>query len=267
MTSLQLKLGLVSLVGAGPGDPDLITVKGLKRLAHANVVAYDRLINPALLRECSQEVELILVNKSNKLTQEAINELLIDKAKQGLKVVRLKGGDPFVFGRGGEEALALQKAGIPFEIVPGVSSATAVPAYAGIPVTHRHISTSFTVVTGHEDPNKPNSTLDWSVLARAETLIVLMGLGNLKHIVLELIKHGRSPKTPAAIIHWGTMPEQKVVIGTLANINQETSKAELKPPATLVIGEVVGLHENLKWLKDNNLKLGLPLINSSRNGK
>ncbi len=257
MNSLKSKGGLVSLVGAGPGDPDLITVKGLKRLTSADIVAYDRLVNPLLLLECHAETELIPVNKSGRLKQEDINKLLIDKAQQGLKVVRLKGGDPFVFGRGGEEVLALQEAGIPFEVVPGISSATAVPAYAGIPVTHRHISTSFTVVTGHEDPSKSISTLDWSVLARAETLIVLMGLGNLAHITLELMNYGRSPETPAAIIHWGTMPEQKVIVGNLANINQKVSKMALKPPATLVIGEVVSLREKLQWLKSNHLEVSL----------
>ena len=256
MIPLKSKLGLVSLVGAGPGDPDLITVKGLKRLTSANIVAYDRLVNSLLLLECPAETELIPVNKSGRLKQEDVNQLLINKARQGLKVVRLKGGDPFVFGRGGEEILALQKAGIPFEIVPGVSSAIAVPAYAGIPVTHRHISTSFTVVTGHEDPSKPSSTLNWPVLARAETLIVLMGLGNLEHITRELTKHGRSLETPAAVIHWGTMPEQKVIVGNLANINQKVSKLALKPPAILVIGEVVSLREKLQWLKSNHLEVG-----------
>ena len=218
-------------------------------MSEADVVAYDLLVNPVLLLECKKETELIFVGKSGRFKQEDINKLLVDKAKQGLKVVRLKGGDPFVFGRGGEEALELQKEGIPFEIVPGVTSAVSVPAYAGIPVTYRHMATSFTVVTGHEDPKKPESTLDWSVLAKAETLIVLMGLSKLEDITLKLMEHKRFPETPVAVIHKGTMPEQKTVIGTLENIVGEVHKAKLTPPATLVVGEVVSLQEKLEWFR------------------
>ncbi len=216
-------------------------------MAEADVVAYDLLVNPVLLLKCKEETELIFVGKSGKFKQEEINKLIVDKAKQGLKVVRLKGGDPFVFGRGGEEALALQEAGIPFEVVPGISSAIAVPAYAGIPVTYRHMATSFTVVTGHEDPNKPESTLDWSILAKAETLVVLMGLSNLEYVTLKLIEYKRSPETPVAMIQKGTMSEQKTVVGTLGNIVEEVYAAKLEAPATLVVGEVVSLKEKLEW--------------------
>lgn len=247
-TPLKTKQGFVSLVGAGPGDPDLITVKGLKRLKEAEVVAYDYLANSALLLECSSKTELIFVGKhKTSWKQEDINNLLISKAQQGSKVVRLKGGDPFIFGRGGEEALALQAAGISFEIVPGISSAFAVPAYAGIPLTHRQTSTSFTVVTGHEDHEKLSSTLNWSVLAQSETLVVLMGLGKLEQITLKLLEQGCSPKTPAAIVQWGTLPKQQTVIATLADIFQKAKQVKITPPATLIIGNVVAMQKELKW--------------------
>ena len=264
LSELNSKLGFVSLVGAGPGDPDLITVKGLRLLTKADVVAYDRLVNTELLLECPLKAQRIFVGKSSDFEQEDINKLLIDKAREGLRVVRLKGGDPFVFGRGGEEALALQEAGVPFEVVPGISSAMAVPAYAGIPVTHRHISTSFTVVTGHEDPNKPTSTLNWPMLAKSETLVVLMGLSNLKHISLKLIENGCLPETPAAVIYCGTMVEQKTVLGTLINIYQRVVEVALEPPAILLVGEVATLHEKLQWFKTSNLKLGVSDTGNSR---
>jgi uroporphyrin-III C-methyltransferase len=248
--------GLVSLVGAGPGDPELITVKALRRLQHADVVAYDRLVNPVLLREARADAEIIYVGKhgddptQTSCSQESINVLLIDRARTGQNVVRLKGGDPFVFGRGSEEALELKEAGIPFEIVPGITSAIAVPAYAGIPVTHRGLATSVTIVTGHEDPTKDRPGVDWAALAKgADTLVVLMGVGRLEAITQALEQGGRSPDTPAAVIRWGTTQEQVTVTGTLATIAQRVRDAALRAPATLVIGEVAGLREHLQWFE------------------
>lgn len=245
--------GFVSIVGAGPGDPDLLTVKALKRLQRAEVVAYDRLVNPEILKVCPHEARLLYVGKhgpcSTSWSQEAINALLVQEASAGHTVVRLKGGDPFVFGRGGEEALALKAAGIPFEIIPGISSAIAAPAYAGIPVTHRGVATSVTIVTGHEDPSKDRSGLDWSALAKgADTLVILMGLGRLESIVQELITHGRAPHMPAAAVHSGTTLEQRTVVATLGTLAEAVRDAGLKAPAALVIGEVVTLRENLAWV-------------------
>ena len=242
--------GFVSLVGAGPGDPDLMTVKGLRRLQRADVVAYDRLVNPKLLQECRAEAELIYVGKHGvqpSYSQEAINTLLVQKAQLGHSVVRLKGGDPFIFGRGGEEALALRDANIPFEIVPGISSAVAAPAYAGIPVTHRHRAASVAIVAGHEDPAKGASGHDWHALAGVDTLVILMGVGRLEAIAAELIGAGRSPSTPTAAVRWGTTDEQRTVEGTLETIATRVREAGLKAPATLIIGEVVRLRAELRW--------------------
>ena len=245
--------GLVSLVGAGPGDPDLLTVKALRRLQGADVVAYDRLVNVALLRECRPDAELVYVGKHDPSSvrpscpQGDINSLLVDRAQLGKRVVRLKGGDPFVFGRGGEEALALAKAGLAFEVVPGISSAVAAPAYAGIPVTHRHVAASFAVVAGHEDPGKGSSSHNWHALAQVDTLIILMGVGRLPAIQAELLNAGRSPDTPAAAVQWGTTKEQRTVVGTLATLAETVREAGLSAPAALVIGEVVALRERLRW--------------------
>lgn len=249
--------GFVSLVGAGPGDPDLLTVKGLRLLRRADVVAYDRLANPVLLRECRPDAELIFVGKHGEghhrsdphppVLQERINTLLIDKAKAGKQVVRLKGGDPFIFGRGGEEALELRQAGVPFEIVPGISSAVAAPAYAGIPVTHRHVSASVAIVAGHEDPHKGSSSHNWEALANIDTLVILMGIGRLGAITETLLSCGRSADTPAAVVRWGTTSEQRTVTGTLATIAAEVRREGIKAPATLIIGEVVRLRDELRW--------------------
>lgn len=244
--------GFVSLVGAGPGDPELITVKGLRRLQRADVVAYDRLANPVLLAECKADAELLFVGKHGEglhpsVPQEEINALLIKKAREGKDVVRLKGGDPFIFGRGGEEALELQQAGIPFEIVPGISSAIAAPAYAGIPVTHRHISASVAIVAGHEDPTKGPSSHDWQALAGVDTLVILMGMGRLEAITETLLACGKRADTPAAAVRWGTTSEQETVTGTLASIAADVRRAGLKAPATLIIGEVVRLRDELRW--------------------
>jgi uroporphyrinogen III methyltransferase/synthase len=249
--------GKVSLVGAGPGDPGLITVRGLQRLRQADVVVYDRLVDDQLLAEVRPDAELIYVGKvasRHTLRQNEINALLVSKAREGKYVVRLKGGDPFVFGRGAEEAQDLVDAGIPFEIVPGVSSAVAVPAYAGIPVTHRHYTSSFAVITGHEDPTKPVSQIDWSKLATAVgTIVCLMSVENLSHITAQLIHHGRSPDTPVALIRWGTFPGQETLVGTLADIAELAVAHDFGPPAVAVVGEVVNLHHSLRWL--DNLPL------------
>ena len=214
--------GKVYLVGAGPGDPGLITAKGLQCLQEAQVVLYDRLVDQRLLGEASPEAEMLDVGKArgfHREPQEGINRLMVEKASEGKRVVRLKGGDPFIFGRGGEEAEALAKAGVPFEIVPGVTSAIAAPAYAGIPLTHRRVSSSVTIVSGSEDPTKGESTVDWKRLAGSNgTIAVLMGWENLPGIVGALMEHGMDPSTPAALVQWGTEPHQKTVAGCLEDI-------------------------------------------------
>jgi uroporphyrinogen III methyltransferase/synthase len=243
--------GMVYLVGAGPGDYKLISVKGQECIAKADCLVYDRLADDRLLAHARPDVELIYVGKASAdhtLSQEGINALLVAKAREGKTVVRLKGGDPFVFGRGGEEALELVAAGIPFEVVPGVTSAIAVPAYAGIPVTHRGIATSFAVVTGHEDPAKTESSLRWDKLAHgADTLVFLMGVENLPHITAKLIEHGRSPATPAAVIRWGTKPEQEVLVTTIGQAAADVAARGLKPPAIFLVGEVAALRDKLAW--------------------
>ncbi len=295
--------GTVYLVGAGPGDPGLITLAGLDRIRDADVIVYDRLVSPRLLAHARPDAELIYMGKVPSVIlsgddayarktassrrnlgsgvgavtapersptsrsalaqgpipdaghdQAAINRLLVEKAQEGKGVVRLKGGDPFVFGRGGEEAEALREAGVPFQVVPGVTSAVAVPAYAGIPVTHRGVASSFAVVTGHEDPGKEETAIDWPRLATAtDTLVLLMGTRTLRDITQKLIESGRPPDTPVAVIHWGTTPDQRTVTGTLADIAQRVEEAGLTPPAITVVGEVVRLRENLSWFENRSL--------------
>ena len=249
--------GMVYLVGAGPGDPGLITLKGLQYLESAEVVVYDRLVDRRLLDRAGPNAELIDVGKSpgkGGSRQNDINALLVAKSKEGKRVVRLKGGDPFVFGRGGEEAEALRAEGILFEVVPGVSSAIAAPAYAGIPLTHRGLASSFTVVTGSEAPNKDDSSLDWDQLARqAGTLVVLMGWENLASIVESLLSHGRPQGTPVALVQWGTEPNQQTVVGTLSDIVGKAADAGLAPPVVAVFGEVVKLRERLGWFDNRPL--------------
>lgn len=244
-----MRLGTVYLVGAGPGDPGLLTVRGLELLRKADVIVYDRLVNPSLLDESSPDALRIFAGKlagGHSLPQEQINALLIAHARRDRRVVRLKGGDPFVFGRGGEEAEALAAAGIPFEVVPGVSSAVAVPAYAGIPLTHRGLASSFAVVTGHEDGCKGEPAVEWERLATAvDTLVVLMGARTLSRIVRELLAHGRSPETPVALIRWGTTEAQQTITGTLADILDKA--VGLQPPVVAVIGDVVRLRGRLRW--------------------
>jgi uroporphyrinogen III methyltransferase / synthase len=246
-----MPVGKVYLVGAGPGDPGLLTVRGLELLRKAQVIVYDQLVNPVLLDETtSPAVTRIFVGKQagrHCIAQSEINQVLIDHARVGYDVVRLKGGDPFVFGRGGEEAEALAAAGIPFEIVPGVSSAVAVPAYAGIPLTHREYSSSFAVVTGHES-RKLESSVRWDKLAAAvDTLVILMGLRNLQQITSALLSHGLAPGTPVAVISRGTTQEQETVTGTVSDIVDKA--AYLDSPAVIVIGRVVGLQQRLNWFE------------------
>jgi uroporphyrinogen III methyltransferase/synthase len=248
---------MVYLVGAGPGDPGLITVKGRELLRRADVVVYDQLASPRLLKEAPANAELFYVGKkagAHALPQGGINELLVEKAKAGLTVVRLKGGDPFVFGRGGEEAEELAAAGIAFEIVPGVTSAVAVPAYAGIPVTHRRYTTLVSFITGHEDPTKDASTIPWAALGHNPgTLVFLMGVKNLAENCRQLVQAGRAPETPAAVIEKGTTLAQRTVVGTLADIAELARENEIKPPAVLVVGGVVDLAESLKWWENRPL--------------
>lgn len=244
--------GKVFLVGAGPGDPKLITVRGIECLAQADVIIYDRLINIQLLGHAQPEALKICAARdpaSPADFQERINQMLIDYAQRGKTVCRLKGGDPFVFGRGGEEAQALRAQGVPFEVVPGVTSAIAAPAYAGIPLTHRRYSSSVAFLTGQESHQKESPTLHWEQLATAvDTLVILMGVRNLPVIVQELLQHGRPPATPVALVQWGTYPFQQTVTGTLTDIVERVQEAGLGPPAVIVVGEVVRLQAELWWL-------------------
>lgn len=243
--------GRVYLVGAGPGDPDLLTVKGLRCLRRAQVVVYDRLVNAALLDEAPVEARRIFVGKQSghySVRQEEINTLLIEQARLGRIVVRLKGGDPCVFGRGGEEALALAEAGIVFDIVPGVTSAIAVPAYAGIPVTHRGQASTLTIVTGHETPGGATPPVNWEALAQLEgTLVILMGISSLAAISQRLLAAGLAPAMPAAVVEQGTVAQQRVVTGPLAEIAERVKAAGLCTPAVIVIGRVVDLAALLSW--------------------
>jgi uroporphyrinogen III methyltransferase/synthase len=249
-----MTVGKVYLVGAGPGDPGLITVKGLALLKKADVIIHDRLIPHELLAEARSDAEIIDAGKAqhdHRIPQPQINALLVEKALAGKQVVRLKGGDPFVFGRGSEEALHCYSAGVPFEIVPGVTSAVAVPAYAGIPVTQRDLASAFTVFTGHENPNKPESAVDYPALvsaARAGTLVLLMGVTYLTSIVDMLLKAGLDGDTAAACIESGTLPNQRVIEGTLSTIVALAQTAQVQSPALFVIGEVVKLRgAGLNW--------------------
>ena len=241
--------GKVYLVGAGPGDPGLLTLKGKQILERADCVVYDFLVNKELLRLARADAEKIGVGRrggSDRLRQAETNQLLVERARAGKLVCRLKGGDPFVFGRGGEEAQVLADAGIAFEVVPGVSAGHAVPAYAGIPITHRDITSTVTLIAGHEDPEKETSRLDWSHLGACPgTLVFFMAVRNLPRITQALIAHGRSPTTPAAVIQWGSLPRQKVIEGTLGDIAAKASV--ITSPAITVIGEVVGLRQRLNW--------------------
>jgi uroporphyrinogen III methyltransferase/synthase len=253
----QSGTGKVYLVGAGPGDPGLITLKGLELLKQADVVIYDRLASDVLLKQVKPGSELIYAGKSpdkHTLTQSSINELLALKAAEGKMVVRLKGGDPFVLGRGAEEAEHLVSRGIPFEIVPGITAAIAVPAYAGIPVTHRSYASSFAVITGHEDPGKEDSSIHWEKLATAiDTLVFLMAVGNMASIASQLIRAGRSPDTPVAVIQNGTHPQQKSVTCRLDEVASLIQAGSIIPPAVMVVGDVVRCRAKLAWFDNQPL--------------
>lgn len=249
--------GKVYLVGAGPGDPDLITVKGMHCIAEADVLIYDYLAAKVLLNYARPECECIYVGKKggdHTMAQKQINSLIAEKALAGHIVTRLKGGDPFIFGRGGEEAEVLIAAGVAFEIVPGVTSAIAAPAYAGIPLTHRQFTSTVAFITGHEDPTKDQSNIDWASLAKGiGTLVFLMGVRNLPHIVDRLKQNGKPADTPAALVRWGTTSQQQTVTGTLDNIVEKARAADMKAPAIIIIGEVVSLRDNLQWFEQRPL--------------
>ena len=261
-------MGKVYLIGAGPGDPGLITVRGLSRLQEADVVVYDRLVDQRLLAKVNKGAELVFVGKGpgeRTMEQEEINHYLVERALEGRTIARLKGGDPFVFGRGGEEARALALAGVPFEVVPGVTSAIAAPAYAGIPLTHREIASSFTVVSGTEDPSKEEAAVRWDVLARSGgTLVVLMGWGALERITYSLIQGGMEPSTPVALVRWGTEPSQCTVTGILEDIAQRGKEAGLEPPVVAVIGAVVDLRSEVRWFDNRPLFGKRVLVTRSR---
>jgi uroporphyrinogen III methyltransferase/synthase len=252
-----MKQGIVYLVGAGPGDPELITLRGRDCIARADVVVYDYLASEQLLQFASQDAELIYAGKvggRHNHEQWQINDLLVEKALSGKVVTRLKGGDPFIFGRGGEECEALVTAGIPFEIVPGVTAGIGAAAYAGIPLTHRTITTSVAFVTGHENPEKENSDIDWERLSLGSgTIVFYMGVKNLPHITRSLIEHGRAADTPVALVRWGTRPEQQILTGTLADIAEKARRASFKAPAITIVGEVVTLRDKLRWFDSRPL--------------
>lgn len=249
-------IGKVYIVGAGPGDAELITVKGLKSIQKADVILYDRLVNKELLNHAMDSVELIYAGKLpnyHALKQETINAFLVKYAKKGKTVVRLKGGDPFIFGRGGEEASYLAERGVPFEIVPGITSGIAAPAYAGIPVTHREHSSSFAIVTGH---CKEEDTIKWEALTKGiDTLAIYMGVNNLPYIRNQLLTNGKKPETPIALIHYGTTDQQKTVICTLNDVLRVVEKENIQNPSMIIVGDVVNLHHKLQWFETNQNSL------------
>lgn len=248
------------IVGAGPGRADLISVRGLRLLRKAEVVIYDRLVSRELIDEVRPEAERIFVGKEGyrgaAVSQPEVNALLVERVRRGLRVVRLKGGDGFVFGRGGEECLALADAGLPFEVVPGVSAAIAGPAYAGIPVTHRGLASVFAIVTGNEDPTKERSAVDWALMARLPTLVVLMGVRSAAGICEALIVHGRDPDSPAASISSATTTRQKVISSTVGRLAAALQEEKIEAPAVLVFGDVVSLHDRLDWFRPQDGGLG-----------
>lgn len=253
-----VKKGKVYLVGAGPGDPTLITVKGVRFLGKADVVVYDYLANKKLLEHAPKGAEFIYVGKrgdgQHAQPQDAINALLVEKAREGKNVVRLKGGDPFIFGRGGEEIEELVEAGIPFEVVPGVTAATGAATYAGVPITHRAMTSTVAFVTGHEDPTKEATSIDWAKIATGVgTLVFYMGIKNLPSIAARLMENGRDPQTPVVVVRWASTPEQRSVEGTLATISEVVQKEGIKPPALVVVGEVVKLREKINWYEKRPL--------------
>ncbi|MDB4949818.1 MAG: uroporphyrinogen-III C-methyltransferase / uroporphyrinogen-III synthase [Gemmatimonadetes bacterium] len=261
-------MATVYLVGAGPGDPGLLTVRAASLVSRADVLVYDALVNPAILRARRVEARMVYVGKrggDHSRTQDEINAILVDLGRGAEAcVVRLKGGDPFVFGRGGEEALALQAAGIPFEVVPGVTAGVAAAAYAGIPATQRGMTSSLTLLTGHEDPTKPDTDLDWDALARGGTLVFYMGVGRMEENFRRLTDAGKASDTPAAVIEWGTYPRQRTVTGTLATLPKLAREAGIGAPALVVVGEVVSLRERLRWFDARPLSGRCVLVTRAR---
>src|SRR5712671_772707 len=245
--------GMVYLVGAGPGDAGLLTLRGAELLGRAEVVVYDALVNAELLGLAPPDAEIIYGGKragEHAIAQKELNQLLISKAREGKTVVRLKGGDPYVFGRGGEEAEQLADAGIEFEVVPGVSSFVAVPNYAGIPLTHREFCSKITLITGHEDPAREASSINWPQVAKTPgTKVIMMGTDRIGQIAETLIKHGMESTTPVAMVRWGTTGRQKSIEGTLANIGEVAAREKIGPPTVAVIGEVVNLRSKLNWFE------------------
>jgi len=253
----DMNKGIVYLIGAGPGDPGLITIRGRDLITRADVVVYDYLANPKFLKYAREGAEIIYVGKMggcHTKTQDEINEIIVDRCRSGKIIARLKGGDPYIFGRGGEEAEELVKAGLRFEVVPGVTAASAATAYSGIPLTHRDHTASVAFITGHEDPTKDESNINWEKLATGVgTLVFYMGIKNLPNIVENLINNGRNPDTPCAVIHRGSTPDQRTVTGPLSQIAKIASEAGIKPPALTVVGDVVGLKSTLDWFETKPL--------------
>ncbi|MBP1963169.1 uroporphyrinogen-III C-methyltransferase [Paenibacillus aceris] len=253
---MKTNKGIVFFVGAGPGDPDLITVKGLKCIQVADVIVYDRLANPELLNAARKDAEFIYCGKQpnhHSIQQEQINEIIVSKALEGKTVTRLKGGDPCVFGRVGEEAEKLDQQGICFEIVPGITAGIAAPAYAGIPVTHRNVASTFAMVTGHLCNDNTISPDKWKALATGiDTVAFYMGMGNISNICNQLIHYGRNPDTPVAIVSWGTTEDQRTIISSLNTIEKTLQEQHISSPAIILVGEVVHLRERLSWFAENS---------------
>lgn len=252
-----MEYGKVYITGAGPGDPDLITIKALKRLKEADVVVYDRLIGNDLLSHCKNDCELIFVGKESghhHIEQDKIIQILIEKAKKGLNVVRLKGGNPFVFGRGSEEAASLKNAGIEFEVIPGITSGLSVPIYGGIPITQRGLITQCVLITAHECPGKPDTQVEWDKLAKLKNtnLIIYMGASKIEKICNELIKHGMNPAMPAAVIENGTLPEQRTITGRIDQIHEEFDRQKFHPPVIIMISPTVSLRDQISWFEKSH---------------
>ena len=246
--------GFVFIVGAGPGDPKLLTIRGLECIQQADVILYDRLVNPVLLEHAKKDSEFIYCGKEpgkHGLIQDEIHRVLVEKAKSGRCVLRLKGGDPFVFGRGAEEAAFLRKANIEFEIVPGITAGIAAPAYAGIPVTHRDYATSFAIVTGHGRAEKGQDFLHWKALTHIDTVAFYMSVGNIEHITKRLIAHGKNPNTPVAVIEWGTTEKQRTITGTIETITARIASKTITNPAMILVGDVVRVRDEIAWFIEN----------------
>jgi uroporphyrinogen III methyltransferase/synthase len=244
--------GIVYLVGAGPGDPGLLTVRAAELLAAADVVVYDSLVSDGVMRHVRPEAERVFMGKRGgqpSATQDEINAKLVELGRSARRIVRLKGGDPYLFGRGAEEAIVLHAAGVAFEVVPGVTSAIAAPAYAGVPITHRDAASSVTFVTGHEDPTQPASDLDFGALARSGTVVFLMGVRGVRHNLGELMRAGRAPSTPACAVQWGTTERQRAVVGTVATLADDIEREKLGSPAILLVGDVVKFRDTLNWFE------------------